>query len=136
MDLAAALVERTNVPAVTGLAAARRYWGVRPQGSPLPALVMVLVSSVPEETLEGEEADLWTSRVQLEAYARTHADAWALSKAASGALLEPATVGDPGDQMEFEAGSRTGPRDLGEPDEKGFVHLAVSDVILRHSAGE
>jgi hypothetical protein len=62
-------------------------------------------------------------------------EAWALAKAASAALLPGTTVGTGGDAMEFELGERTGPRDLGEADEKGFVHRAVSDVILRHSAG-
>lgn len=136
MDLAEALLSRLQaVAAVTDIAAARIHWGVRPQGSPLPALVLVQVSSVPEETLEGEEPDLWTTRVQVEGMARTHADAWALSKAASAALLPGATVGTDPDTIEFELGERTGPRDLGEPDEKGFVHRAVCDVILRHSAG-
>jgi hypothetical protein len=113
----------------------RLYWGARPQGSPLPALLMQVVSSVPEETLEGEDPDLWTSRVQLAAMARSHADASALARLPSAVLLPGAVVGDPGDEMEFELGQRLGPRDTGEPDEKGFIHAALTDVILRHSAG-
>lgn len=136
MDLAEALIDRlTAVTAVTDIAADRIHWGARPQGGALPTLVLVQVSSVPEETLEGEEPDLWTTRVQLEGMARTHAEAWALAKAASAALLPGATVGAGEDAMGFELGERTGPRDLGEADEKGFVHRAVCDVILRHSAG-
>jgi hypothetical protein len=137
MDLATAVVTRlAAASAVTDIVtAARIFWGVRPQGSDLPALVALQVSGVPEITLEGEDPDLITSRVQLEAYARSALEGRALVNAASAALLPGTTVGTGEDTMEFELGERTGPRDLGEPDEKGFIHRPTSDVILRHSAG-
>jgi hypothetical protein len=136
MDLAEALLARLSAAtSVTDIAAERLYWGVRPQGSALPALVMRQVSSVPEETLAGEDPDLWTTRIQLEAMARSHAEAWALAKAASSTLLPAVVVGTDPQSIEFELGERLGPRDLGEADEKGFVHQAVTDMIFRHSAG-
>jgi hypothetical protein len=135
MDLSEALIARLT-PAVAGLGVgARIYWGVRPQGSPLPALVLVTISSVPDQLLEGE-GDVWQSRVQLEGYARTHLEATNIAKAASAALLDEATVGTDPDTMEFEPGERTGPRDLAEPDETGKpVHRVIMDSIIRHSAG-
>jgi hypothetical protein len=132
MDLAAALLARTDGIALVG---DRRFWVARPQASQLPALLFTSVSSVPDEDLEGEEPDLWTSRVQVEGWARHHEQAWAIAKAASAALLPGAVVGTGGDTIEFELAQRMGPRDLGEADEKGFIHRAVFDMIFRHSAG-
>lgn len=136
MDLAEALLARLSAAtAVTAKVANRIHWVTRPQGEALPALVLTLVSSVPEEDLEGETPDFWTSRVQVDALSRSHAEAWAIAGAASSALLPDAVVGTDPDQMTFEIAERLGPRDLGEADEKGFVHRASTDMIFRHSAG-
>lgn len=137
MDLAEALVARLAAATpVTDVVAGRIYWGARPQGSELPCLLLTQVSGVPETTLEGEEPDLITSRVQVESMGRSALTARQLLTAATDVLISATTVTIGPDSMEFELGERLGPRDLGEPDEKGFVHRPVSDVILRHSAGD
>jgi hypothetical protein len=137
MDLAEALVARLAAATpVTDVVAERIYWGARPQGSALPCLLLAQVSGVPEITLEGEEPDLITSRVQVESMGRSALAARQLLTAATEVLISAATVTIGPDSMEFELGERLGPRDLGEADEKGFVHRPVSDVILRHSAGD
>lgn len=136
MELGAALIERLEaVSAVTDLVGERIYWGTRPQGDPLPALLLEAISSIPDDLLEGE-GDAITTRVQLAGLARERSVAHRIALAASAALLEEDSVGDLGDTMEFEPAERTWPRDSGgEADGKGFVHRVIGDVILRHSAG-
>lgn len=136
MVLREALIVRAkaaNVPLVGAGDAARIHWGTRPQGSALPALVLAMVSSNPDQLLSGE-GDFWVSRVQVEGWARSIDDADVIAKAASAALLDEAIVGDAPNPIEFEPAERSGPRDTVESDEKGPVHRVLMDVILRHSA--
>lgn len=55
-------------------------WGKRPQGSPLPALVLNVVSEVSSYTYGGA-VDLTMSRVQCDTYAETYAAAVAIDRA-------------------------------------------------------
>lgn len=136
MELGAAVIARLEaVTAVTDLVGTRIYWVERPQGDPLPAVVMEVISSVPDQLLEGE-GDFIVSRVQIAGLSRLRSEAHRIAAAASAALLDEATAGSGADTMDFEPADRTLPRDSGgESDGKGFVHRAISDVILRHSAG-
>lgn len=79
----AALIAKLLASAgITALVGQRINWKVRPQGQPLPALVLHKPSGFPDYQLSGTEG-LWQSRVQV--------DSWGLSygaaKAAADAVL-------------------------------------------------
>lgn len=63
-----------------GVADGRVYWGLRPQGSPLPALVLTAIGGR-VATLADGTADLRRSTAQADAYAATHREAWLLIEA-------------------------------------------------------
>lgn len=136
MELGEALIARLEgATSVTDLVGQRIYWVTRPQGDPLPALLLEVISGIPDSLLEGE-GDFIDTRVQVAGLARERSVAHAIALAASAALLDEDSVGAEGNTMEFEPAERTWPRDSGgEPDGKSFVHRAIGDVILRHSAG-
>jgi hypothetical protein len=133
MDLPTALVERlAAATAVTNIVAARIHWLVRPQGEALPAVVLqVATGDIDDDTVDSDETEILTCRVQADCMSRSLLEAWALAQAVKAALRPPATVSD----MLFWEADAIGPRNLGEPDEKGFVHRASVDFIIRHSAG-
>lgn len=69
-------------PNLTALVGARMYPAVLPQGGQLPALVYNIISTVPENTLDGDAADrLNTVRVQIDSWAKKYADAHAVADA-------------------------------------------------------
>ena len=69
-----------SVAGVSNLISTRAYWGVRPQGSSLPALVMTVVSAVPAYGFDGHH-DLDDMRIQIDAYGDKMTDAVSLAKA-------------------------------------------------------
>lgn len=71
------LLGDTGVSAIVG---DRIFWGLRKQGSPLPALVLNRISSVHSYTLDGP-VDLSQSRIQIDCYAQTFGQTRALSRA-------------------------------------------------------
>jgi hypothetical protein len=80
--LIARLLETSGVSALV----ANRVWpGVVPQGSPLPAVVVNLISGAPEYTDDGE-TDISSARVQVDAWALTFDAAKAVSRATKAAL--------------------------------------------------
>ena len=76
----------TGNATVTALApAARINWGSRPQGSPLPAVVLNVVSDNEGLTLKGRDG-LSVGRVQVDCYGATYTQAKQLSRAVRSAL--------------------------------------------------
>lgn len=71
-----------------GLAQGRVHWGLRPEKGLLPALVLTAVGGELRHTTEGQP-DLRRSRVQADAYAPTHLEAWALIEATLAAAHAP-----------------------------------------------
>jgi hypothetical protein len=72
-------------PGVAGLAGTRVYPGSRPQGSPLPALVFSLIDGMPLYADDGE-VGLAQSRVQIDCWADSYADAKTLARSVKAAL--------------------------------------------------
>ncbi|MBI6628327.1 DUF3168 domain-containing protein [Pontibaca salina] len=70
---------------VSALVGTRIDWGARPQGAPLPAIVLHTVSDVSGHTLDGPWA-LTTGRVQVDCYADSYGAAKALGRAVRAAL--------------------------------------------------
>jgi hypothetical protein len=133
MDLPTALLQRLEgASAVIAIVAGRIHWTVRPQGEAFPALVLQIASGdLDDDTVDSGETEILTCRVQADAMSRSHLEAWGLAQAVKAALRPAASVGD----MVFWEADAIGPRNLGEPDEKGFVHRVSMDFIIRHSAG-
>lgn len=75
--LSAYLRESAAVVAIVGV---RIDWGLRPQGSALPALGLTVVSRIPVDSDEGDSR-LSTSRVQADCWAATTTGAKALATA-------------------------------------------------------
>lgn len=63
----------------------RVYWGERPQGSRVPAVVLTRISEVPTYHMEGV-VGLTETRVQIDGYAATYAASEALRSALDGLL--------------------------------------------------
>lgn len=76
-DLSAAAKADAGISALAGR---RVYWRVRPQGSPVPALVLTLIPTALDYTLTGPNA-LVERVVQLDGYATSADDADALEVA-------------------------------------------------------
>jgi len=69
-----------NDSGVSALVGTRVNWGAHPQGQPLPALVLNVISGAEGYRLDGPDG-LLESRIQVDAYANTYADAKLLSRA-------------------------------------------------------
>lgn len=59
----------------------RINWGTHPQGAPLPALVLNVISDRDNSLHMQGTGGLWQGRVQIDCYGATYAPAVALSKA-------------------------------------------------------
>lgn len=126
MDWLAALRARA-----TGLASGRVYWAERPQGTALPALVLMTISDDRPQHLKG--FSLSPGRIQVDAYASTHKDAWALAEAALVALV-------PGGAFNGHNFSRAdvtiGPRDLTERVADKTIFRVSMDLTFHHAEAE
>ncbi|WP_370286955.1 DUF3168 domain-containing protein [Pseudooceanicola nanhaiensis] len=75
----------TGDAAVAALATGGVNWGAHPQGQPLPAVVLFLVSGAGGHTLDGPNR-LFEGRVQIDCYAQDYGTAKRLSRAVIAAL--------------------------------------------------
>lgn len=83
-DLFAAITASGDV---TALVATRVFPDVAPQDAALPLMVVTVIDDVPASTLNGNVgATLSNARVQVDAYAKTRAEAAAVAAAVKGAL--------------------------------------------------
>jgi hypothetical protein len=74
-----------NTTAISALAGTNIDWGLRPQGSALPALGLTVISRVPVDSDEGDSG-LWQSRVQIDCWAASMTGAKALAMAVKALL--------------------------------------------------
>ncbi|OWU77601.1 DUF3168 domain-containing protein [Marinibacterium profundimaris] len=74
-----------GAPAVSALAIGGVHWGARPQGRPLPAVVLHLIGGGEGATLKGGDG-LEICRVQVDAWAPEPGEAMALRRAVTGLL--------------------------------------------------
>lgn len=118
--------------AVAVLAGARVFWRVRKQGTPLPAVVLTIVSDPRPQTLKGFAARR-ESRVQIDCWSSGAAD---VSRAALAALREAviAALAPGGDfyGVRFGRANFDPVRDLGELTEAGFNHRDQFDLLVFH----
>lgn len=115
----------------TGLAGGRVYWGDRPQGGALPAIVISSVSDDRPQTLK--DWDLAPARIQIDAYAATNKEAWELTETLITTLV-------PGNVSNGHTFSRAevalGPRDLHERIGNTTIFRVSMDLIVAHKETE
>lgn len=122
MDWRAAYLAR-----VSGLTGGS-YWGERPQGATLPALVMFAVDDARPQHLK--DWDLAPGRVQVDTYAATSKVAWELMDAA----IEALAPGDIGNGHVFSRSEvALGPRDLPERVGNTTIFRVSADLIVHHT---
>ena len=116
-------------PAVAALVASRIDWGVRPQGSILPAIVLTNVLDDRSQHMAGFN-EFRQTRVQIDCYAATKAEAVALREVALSAVVPAATKSG----VEFLRAQGISVLDRGEQAESGFIHRELIDLQLWHNA--
>ena len=104
---------------VSALVASRVNWGAHPQGQPLPAVVLHVISDNDEPTLEAPDG-LTQGRVQADCYADTIGGAVGLGRAVRAALNGHKGGGFQGI---FHAATRTGREGGGDADRPFYVQL-------------
>lgn len=120
-----------DTAAVSTLVGARVDWGMRPQGAPLPAIVIHLVDDVPQMNMAGPDA--WRKdRLQFDCWGRTYKSARDLADtlAGRGGLLLGLRRDLPGLRLRtFIVGRRAD----SDSDDQGPVHRASVDVMAWHT---
>lgn len=131
MNLGDAITARAlDTSGLTDLVDDRVFWRVRPQGSPLPALVLNFAGGPPEDLDLEDEGDTAETRIQFSGLGATHEDAHKVIDAATAAFIGSFEVED----FLFWDGERERPIDLGSDTQTdGFIHEAAQDVSVRHT---
>jgi hypothetical protein len=130
MLLAEALSARLEAAsAVTNIAGQRIYWTQRPQGDPVPAVVMRGSGGVDLDDLNDDAAYAET-RITASCFGRNSLEAKQLARAVK-ATLKPAAVQG---GFSFDASDIGEPIDLGELGVAGWEHRADLDCVIRHGA--
>lgn len=125
-ELRALLIEDA---AISGIVNGRVHWQRRPQGMPLPALILTGVSRTDEPTLDGPTSPV-ERRVQVDAYATSYGDAKALERAVIARLNGfRGTRGN----VHFLAVFLVTARDLPEDTETGFLSRASMDFLITYT---
>ena len=129
MDWRGALRARLIAAApVTALVGQRVYWVDRPQASALPAITLQTISEARRQHMKGFDG-LDVSRVQIDCWATSYAQAQALQEAAIAATIDEHA----GNGIRFARAFIDSIRDLGERVETQFIHRASIDLIVHHS---
>lgn len=124
-DLQSALFSRIS----TAIGSTQVYWGIAPQGKARPYVRMQTISDPRPEHLGGYDSAR-TTRVQVDVFADSYAQARGLTETIISAVAEPATVSG----VKFGRIKAEGPRDLGEDvDGVGFIHRLSFDLLAEHS---
>ena len=125
MDMQGALRARLVGQTAAG---SRVYWLDRPQGTALPAITLQTISGGRPQTYSGFQG--WReSRVQLDVWAATYAEARSILEAAIAALAPLGTSnGIHFDRTDFES-----ERDNTERLETLLIYRTGIDLIVRHS---
>jgi hypothetical protein len=135
MDLGEALIARLQaasaVTAIVGTSPnARIYWIQRPQGSPVPAVVLRESGGLEIENLENDDPDYSETNVTVDCFGRTNLESKALARAVRDALKPAGLQGG----FSFDESTVSRPIDLGEPGVDGWQHRATLNCVIRHGA--
>lgn len=128
-DLQTALHARLTGDASIGAAiGTRAYWTNVPQGAALPHVRMQTISDVRPQHMQGYHRARNT-RLQVDVFAATYAQARSISERIIGLMAQPATVAG----VRFGRCTAQGPIDMGEDTPDGFVHRLRTDLLAEHS---
>lgn len=126
MDMEAALRARLLAAGpVTALAGTRIYWDDRPQSSPLPAVLLTVISDIRGQTLS--DWDMLEARVQVDVFASTFAQKKALKEAVIAALA-PA---EQSNGIQFMRASEIAAVPRNERTETQFIFRDAIDFLIR-----
>ena len=129
-DMQTALTARLLAAAgVTAIAGQRQHWNAVPQGTAYPCMRMQTISDPRPQHLRATDRGRQT-RVQVDCFAKTFAQARALADAVIAATAQPATVSG----VRFGRTRAEGPRDLGEQTPEGFIHRMSVDLLIEHAS--
>ncbi len=127
-DLQSALRTRLTA-ALSDKIGARAYWSKVPQSAVMPYLRMSTVSDPRAQHLKGY-LTFRETRVQVDVFSRSYAEARGIAETMIAAVADPATVAG----VRFGRTRAEGPTDLGEDVEGvGFVHRLSLDLLAWHS---
>ncbi len=127
-DLQSALYSRLTT-ALSASIGTRAYWSKVPQGAAMPYLRMSTISDERPQHLAGYDSSRIT-RVQIDVFSRSYAEARSISESIISAVAQPGTVAG----VNFGRTKAEGPRDLGEDVEGvGYVHRLSLDLLAEHS---
>lgn len=129
MDMEGALRARLLAAApVTNIVGTRVYWDDRPQGSPLPAVLLTVISDIRDQTLK--DFDILQARVQADAIGTTFAQKKALKEAVI-ATLAPAHLND---GIQFMRATQISAVPRNERTETQFIFRDAIDFFIRWKA--
>lgn len=118
---------RTRVMAAVTAAGTRVYWGVRPQNSALPAIVLSTVSDVRSQNMDGFDG-YQAKRVQFDCYATTYTQAIEMREALIAGIVPEATTGG----VHFLRGFVNNTLTRGEDTSTGYIHRQMIDLTVWH----
>jgi hypothetical protein len=118
---------RTRIMAAAPAVGTRVYWGIRPQGSALPAIVMTTVSDERTQHMKGFNT-YQAKRVQVDCYATTYAQATDLREAVIAGIVPAAEQG----VTRFLRGFVNNSMSRGEDTTNGYVHRQMIDLTIWH----
>jgi hypothetical protein len=106
----------------------RIYWMDRPQGTPLPAVTLQVVSEGREQHMKGFSS-LSSVRLQADIWAAVYSQARTIAEEVIAATVPSTTQ----DGVFFERAFVAGLRDMGERVETKYIHRVSVDFIIHHS---
>lgn len=113
-----------SVPAV----GTRVYWGIRPQNSALPAIVLTVVADNRDQHMKGFTA-YQAKRVQVDCYATTYEQATDLREAVISGVVPPTEQG----LTRFLRAFVNNTMSRGEDTTNGYVHRQMIDLTIWHN---
>jgi hypothetical protein len=113
---------------IAGLVGTRVDWGVRPQGKPLPAITLTLVSDVRDQTMAGLQVTQGPL-IQVDCWALTYAETVTLREAVISLLATPATQAS----CKFLGAQNISSQDLPEDTDVGLVQRAIIRANIWHT---
>lgn len=113
---------------VAALVGERVDWTVRPQGAPLPAIVLTLISDERAQDYKGF-IGVWRTRVQIDAYGADRAEVVAVREAAIAAITPAGTFFG----TKFLRAFIDTVRDLSADIGTDFIHRDSFDAFVWHN---
>jgi hypothetical protein len=119
---------RARIMAAAPAAGTRVYWGIRPQGSALPAIVLTTVSDNRSQHMKGFDT-YQAKRVQIDCYAGTYEQAVDLREAVISGVVPEAEQG----VTRFLRSFVNNTMSRGEDTTNGFVYRQMLDLTIWHN---